>query len=71
MSGGEAPWGLDGPIGVGEGRMIVGTLLGKVTMLEVRVEVAVVITMISFVSGVAVIVVVWLPLLMVVSTGTM
>ena len=58
MSGGEAPWGLDGPIGVGEGRMIVGTLLGKVTMLEVRVEVAVVMTLISFVSGIAVIVVV-------------
>ena len=58
MSGGEAPWGLDGPIGVGEGRMMWGTLLGKVTMLEMRVEVAVVITLTSFVSGIAVIVVV-------------
>ena len=58
MSGGAAPWGLDGPIGVGEGRMMVGTLLGKVTMVEVRVEVAVVIILISSVSGVAVIVVV-------------
>ena len=58
MFGGEAPVGLAGPTGVGECRMMVGTLLGKVTTLEVRVEVAVAITLISFVSGVAVIVVV-------------
>ena len=58
MSGGEAPVVLAGPTGVGEGRMMVGTLLGKVTTLEVRVEVAVAITLTSFVAGVAVIVVV-------------
>ena len=58
MSGGRAPPELKGPSGTAEVRMRVGTLLGKVTTVEVRVEVAVVISVISFVSGVAVIVVV-------------
>ena len=58
MSGGAAPPELKGLKGTAEDRMRVGTLLGKVTTVEVRVEVAVVISVMSFVSGVAVIVVV-------------
>ena len=71
MSGGGAPSGLKGPSGTAEVRIRVGTLLGKVTMDEVMVEVVVATSVTSFVIGVAVIVMEWLPLLMVVFTGMM
>lgn len=71
MSGGGAPSELKGPNGTAEVRMRVGTLLGKVTMDEVMVEVVVATFATSFVIGVAVIVMEWLPLLMVVFTGMM
>lgn len=55
MSGGAAPPPeLKGFNGTAEDKMRVGTLLGKVTTVEVRVEVAVVRSVMSFVSGVAV-----------------
>lgn len=58
MSGGRAPSGLKaGAIGVPEVRMRVGTLLGKVTTLEVMVDVVVATSVISFVIGVSVTVV--------------
>ena len=57
MSGGGAPPALKGPNGTAEVRMRGGTLLGKVTMLVVMVAVAVVTSVTSFVTGVAVIVV--------------
>lgn len=55
MSGGGAPPWWKGPFnGTAEVRMRAGTLLGKVTMLEVMVDVAVVTSVTSSVMGVAV-----------------
>ena len=57
MSGGGAPPANKGPFkGTADVRMRAGTLLGKVTMVVVMVEVAVAISLISSVTGAAVIV---------------
>lgn len=72
MSGGGAPPAMKGPFkGVAEGRMRVGTLLGKVTKVVVMVEVAVVVCVMLFRMGVAVLVMEEMPLLMVVRMGMM
>ena len=55
MSGGGAPPANNGPFnGTADVKMRAGTLLGKVTKVVVMVEVAVAMSVISFVTGVAV-----------------
>ena len=70
-SGGGAPPALKGPIGTAEVRIRAGTLLGKVTMEVVMVVVSVLTSVMLFVTAVAVTVTEKLPLLLVVSMGTM
>lgn len=61
-SGGGAPLALNGPIGVAEVRIRGGTLLGKVAIEVVMVDVSVVTSVILFVSAFAVTVTEKLPL---------
>lgn len=53
-SGGGAPFGLNGPIGMADVRMRAGTLLGNVTTEDMTVVVSVVSSVIASVTGLAV-----------------